>query len=68
MVDARRAGEAKFQSSLLAETGKLLIKSSYEYQILGRSKFTKTKYLNDEVLLKAIDGNEIATDSQKPKV
>ena len=56
MVDARRAGGENPDSSVVAETMKLLGNSSYGYQIMDRSRHTKTKYLNDEKTHKAING------------
>ena len=47
-VNARRQGDENPNSSVVAETVKLLANSSYEYQILDRSRHTVTKYLNDE--------------------
>ena len=56
MVDARRAGDENPDSSVVAETMKLLGNSSYGYQIIDRSRHTETKYLNDEKTHKAING------------
>ena len=56
VVDARRAGDDNPDSSFVAETMKLLGKSSYGYQIMDRSRHTETKYLNDEKTHKAING------------
>ena len=47
-VNARREGDKNPNSSVVAETMKLLANSSYGYQILDRSRHTVTKYLNDE--------------------
>ena len=55
-VDARRAGDENPDSSVVAETMKLLGNSSYGYQIMDRSRHTETKYLNDERTHKAING------------
>ena len=46
--DARRQGDKNPNSSVVAETMKLLAKSSYRYQVLDRSRHTATKYLSDE--------------------
>ena len=46
-VDARRQGDENPNSSVVAETMKLLANSSYGYQIMDRSQHTVTKYLND---------------------
>ena len=47
-VDARRKGDKNPNSSVVAETMKLLANSSYGYQIMNRSRHTVTKYLSDE--------------------
>ena len=47
-VDARREGDENPNSSVVAETKKLLANSSYGYQIMDRSRHTVTKFLNDE--------------------
>ena len=47
-VDARREGDENANSSVVAETRKLLANSSYGYQIMDRSRHTVTKHLNDE--------------------
>ena len=47
-VDARRQGDENPNSSVVAETMKLLFNSSYGYQIMDRSRHTVTKYLTDE--------------------
>ena len=47
-MDARRQGDKNPNSSVVAETMKLLANSSYGYQIMDRSRHTVTKYLNDE--------------------
>ena len=46
--DARREGDENPNSSVVAETMKLLANSSYGCQIMHRSRHTVTKYLNDE--------------------
>ena len=47
-VNARREGDDYPNSSVVAETMKLLANSSYGYQIMDNSRHTVTKYLNDE--------------------
>ena len=47
-VDAGRQGDENPNSSVVAETMKLLANSSYGYQIMDRSRHTVTKYLADE--------------------
>ena len=54
-VDARRQGDENPNSSVVAETMKLLAKSSYAYQIMDRSRHTVTKYLADEKTHAAIN-------------
>ena len=55
VVDARREGDENPLSGVVAETMKLLGKSSYGYQIMDKSRHTITKYLNDEKTHKAIN-------------
>ena len=52
-VNTRRLDENP-NSSVVAETMKLLVNSSYGYQIIDRSRHTVTKYLNDEKTHSAI--------------
>ena len=47
-VDSRRQGHENPNSSVVAETMKLLANSSYCYQIMDRSRHTVTKYLSDK--------------------
>ena len=47
-VDARRQRDENLNSSVVAETMKLLANSSYGYQIMDRSGQTVTKHLTDE--------------------
>ena len=47
-MNARREGDENPNSTVVAETMKLLANSSYGYQIMDRSRHTVTKYLNDE--------------------
>ena len=53
--DARRQGDENPNSSVVAETMKLLANSSYGYQIMNRSRHTVTKYLSDEETRSAIN-------------
>ena len=53
-VNARREGDENPNSSVVAETMKLLANSSYGYQIMDRSRHTVTKYLSDEKTHEAI--------------
>ena len=55
-MDARRQGDENPNSSVVAETMKLLANSSYVYQIMDRSRHTVTKYLNDVKTHSAIKG------------
>ena len=54
-VDARCQGDENPNSSVVAETMKLLANSSYGYQIMDRSRHTVTKYLTDEKTHSAIN-------------
>ena len=47
-MDARKKGDENPNSSVVAETMKLLANSSYGYQIIDRSRHTVTRYLTDE--------------------
>ena len=47
-VNARRKGDKNPNSSVVAETMKLLGNSSYGYQIMDPSRHNVTKYLTDE--------------------
>ena len=47
-VNARRERDENPNSSVVAETMKLLASSSYGYQIMDRNRHTVTKYLSDE--------------------
>ena len=47
-VKARREGDKNPNSSVVAETMKLLANCSYDYQIIDRSHHAVTKFLNDE--------------------
>ena len=68
VVDARREGDENPDSSVVAETVKLLGNSSYGYQIMDRSRHTETLYLNDEKTHQAINSrlyrrlNSVSTD------
>ena len=54
-VDARVQGDENPNSSVVAETMKLLANSSYGYQIMDRSRHTVTKYLTDKKTHAAIN-------------
>ena len=54
-MDARRQGDENPNSSVVAETMKLLADSSYGYQIMDRSRHTVTKYLTAEKTHSAIN-------------
>ena len=47
-VNARREGDETLNSSVVAETMKLLANSSYGYQFMDRSRHTVTTFLSDE--------------------
>ena len=46
VVEARRNGDKNKESTVVAETMKLIGNSSYGYQIMDRSKHTNTRYTN----------------------
>ena len=54
-MDARRQGDENPNSSVVAETMKLLANSFNGYQIMDCSQHTVTKYLNDEKTHSAIN-------------
>ena len=54
-LDARRQGDENPNSSVVAETMKLLANSSYGYQITDWSRHTVKKYLTDEKTHTAIN-------------
>ena len=54
-VDARRQGDENPNSSVVAETMKLLADSSYGHQIMDRSRHAVTKYLSDKKTHAAIN-------------
>ena len=54
-VDARRQRDENPNSSVVAETMKLLANSSYGYKIMDRSRHTVTTYLTDEKAHSAIN-------------
>ena len=54
-VNARRERDENPNSSVVAETMKLLSSSSYGYQIMDRSHHTVLKYLSDEEIHGAIN-------------
>ena len=54
-VKARRERDQNPNSSVVAETMKLLANSSYGYQLMDRSRHTVTKYLSDEKTHRAIN-------------
>ena len=56
-VNARREGDENPNSSVVAETMKLLANSSYGYQIMDRCRHTVTKYLSDEKTRETINTN-----------
>ena len=54
-VDARRNGDENSNSSVVAETMKLLASSFYGHQIIDRSRHTVTEYLSDKKAHAAIN-------------
>ena len=55
-VVARRQRDENANSSVVAETMKVLAKSSYVYQMMDRSRHIVAKYLNDEKTHSAKNG------------
>ena len=55
VVEARQLGDQNKNSTMVAETMKLLSNSSYGYQIMDRSKHTETKYLDEKKTNRAIN-------------
>ena len=53
-MDTRRKSDQNPNSSVVAETMKLLANSSYVYQIMDRSRHTAMKYLSDGKIHAAI--------------
>ena len=58
-VNARREGDLNQNSSVAAETTKLLANSSVGYQIMACSRHTVTKILNDEKTHSAINSKMV---------
>ena len=58
-VKATREGDKNPNSSVVAETMKLLANSFYGYQIMDRIRHTVTKYLKDEITHGAINNKNI---------
>ena len=54
-VKARQEGYENPKSSVVTETMKLLVNSSYGYQTIDRSRHTVTNYLRDEKTHAAIN-------------
>ena len=57
-ANARREGDENPNSSVVAETMKLLANSTYGYQIIDRSRHTVTKYLSHEKTHGAINNKK----------
>ena len=55
VVDARREGDQNKESTVVAETMKLIGNSSYGYQIMDRSRHTNTKYVKGSQVDKFIN-------------
>ena len=54
-ADARRQGDDKLNSNVVAEAMRLLADSSYGYQIEDRCRHSVTRYMNDEKTHATID-------------
>ena len=63
-VDSRMKSDGNSNSSVVAETMRLLANSSYGNQIMDRSRHTVTKYLNDEKTHAAIISNAARSSEQ----
>ena len=66
-VDARREGERNKESTVVAETMKLIGNSSYGYQIMGRSRHTTTKYVKGSQVDKFINNRFFMSLNQLPE-
>ena len=72
-ANSRREGDENPNSSVVAETMKMLVNSSYGYQTMYRTRHTVTKYLSDEKthgaiikeLLKRLDHINCSTAFEK---
>ena len=66
VVDARREGDQNRESTVVAETMKLIGNSSYGYQIMDRSRHTNTKYVKGSQVDKFINNRFFKTMNELP--
>ena len=67
IVDARREGDQNKESTVVAETMKLIGNSSYGYQIMDRSRHTNTKYVKGSQVDKFINNRFFKTMNELPE-
>ena len=67
VVDARREGDRNKESTVVAETTKLIGNSSYGYQIIDRSRHTTTKYVKGSQVNKLINNRFFKTLNELPE-
>ena len=67
VVDARREGDQNKESTVVAETMKLIGNSSYGYQIMDRSRHTNTKYVKGSQVDKFINNRFFKTMNELPE-
>ena len=67
VVDARREGDQNRESTVVAETMKLIGNSSYGYQIMDRSRHTNTKYVKGSQVDKFINNRFFKTMNELPE-
>ena len=67
VFDARRDGDQNKESTVVAETMKLIGNSSYGYQIMDRSRHTNTKYVKGSQVNKFINNRFFKTMNELPE-
>ena len=67
VVDAGREGDQSKESTVVAETMKLIVNSSYGYQIMDRSRHTNTKYVKGSQVDKFINNRFFKTMNELPE-
>ena len=67
VVDARREGDRNKESTVVAETMKLIGNSSYGYQIMDRSRHRNTKYVKGPQVDKFINNRFFKTMNELPE-
>ena len=66
VVDARRKGDQNKESTVVAETMKLIGNSSYGYQIMDRSRHINTKYVKGPQVDKFLNNRYFKTLNELP--